>query len=204
MCLRTRIALGFVAALCIVSGCVPSKHPLSDEKTSKVDQRLVGRWVIEGDEKKDSLMVVTQKEGQNGLEITSGDDGDEDSAVAFATTIGDHHYLSAGDKEDDPEEIEYQIVLYEFADNDTLKVYSLDQQVIEKAIADGTLTGVVETKREGFIFTHIERTAKMITDSPAYLKAFLKKRGKDCFLDDDYIITYIRQPESNGNSRDQK
>ncbi len=30
--------------LALVTACVESKHPLSDEKTSKIDERLIGTW----------------------------------------------------------------------------------------------------------------------------------------------------------------
>ena len=30
--------------MAVVASCVESRHPLSDEKTSKIDERLIGTW----------------------------------------------------------------------------------------------------------------------------------------------------------------
>ncbi|HEV3341240.1 MAG TPA: hypothetical protein VG125_12810 [Pirellulales bacterium] len=189
MALRTAAALLLVAALTTASGCVPSEYPLSDEKTSKVDPQLVGRWVKDG-RKNPAVLVVTEKAGQNCLEAKEG--GEPGTTTIFTTTIGNLHYLSAMERYEEGE-FGYYIMLYELVDNDTLSVYDLDPEIVAKAIADGQLAGIVGTERVGFIFTRVRRTAQLITDSREHLVAYLTKHGKDCF--ERTPITYRRKAE---------
>jgi hypothetical protein len=192
MTLQTGTTFLLFSALAVASGCVPSKFPLSDEKTSKVDPQLFGRWVDKDD--KDSFFVVMPKDGQNALEFRGA--GAENPETVFATVINELHYLSLPFKDEETGRLQYHIVMYEFVDNDTLTLYVLDPKVILKAISDGELTGIIETDRFGLFTTRMERSAQMITDSRYYLVVYLKKHGKDCFLrDKDYEVTYVRQEQ---------
>lgn len=186
-------------ALCLSLGGTVSKDPLSDEETSKVDPQLLGHW-IGGDETTWSF-VVRERRGQNGLETIQA--VEETAETVFATAVGDLRYLSVPLKSKETGEIKYFIVMYELVDNNTLKIYNLNPEAVLKAICDGELTGLIETKQLGF---HCPpRTvimSQVITDSRYFLIDYLKEHGKDCFLrGEDEALRFIRQAPAKGDKQ---
>jgi hypothetical protein len=145
------------------TGCVPSEKPLSDEKTSTVDEDLIGEWFQVDDET--NPLVIQQKDGSpTVLEVV--DPAGEDSLPVFCTRIGDQHYLSTvfqvGAKE------EYLIIRYEFRDHDTMEWRDLNKTLVTAAIR------AEEIKGEIGLYTNI-------TDTPERIRAYLEKHGNDCF-----------------------
>jgi hypothetical protein len=123
---------------------ITKANPVPAEARGKI-REIREAWLPEEDEEKEYVLVISQKAGQNGMVVVAADD--ECPETAFATTIGEHRYLSVSQRDADTDELAYDIAIYEFADNDTLKVYSLDPEIVDKAVADGTLTGIVEWQR---------------------------------------------------------
>lgn len=113
----------FAAVLLSLASCVPEfDNPLTDEKTSKVDPQLLGKWeefddTKPADAKKDTKVywIFSLREGAENTidyrEETVHLKGDEKSkkqnemvgpATVFTTTLDGKRYLSLG-AEDDPE-----------------------------------------------------------------------------------------------------
>ena len=69
----------------LAAACVESKHPLSDEKTSKIDERLIGTW--QGDPK----MICRAKKSvvtKNALDVDVRDEnGTAHLLLCFAIDI---------------------------------------------------------------------------------------------------------------------
>lgn len=66
-----------VSTLLLFMGCVPCKHPLSDEKSSKIDERLIGEWRFFHGDKPDpvsgSIFVGRVKGSETTLEAVQCD-----------------------------------------------------------------------------------------------------------------------------------
>jgi len=127
---RRRRLLGCLAtvfAASLLAGCsIPySDHPLSDNKTSTVDHRLLGRWLqldeddeTKAEEKADAarntfeFMTVGLKKRNSKtmvmIHVELDDDGElsVERAFFFTTTIHKQHYLSYQQKEEKKEEEE--------------------------------------------------------------------------------------------------
>ena len=76
MTATARVRASFLVLAALVSAsCTPSKHPLSDETTSVVDEALIGEWSLnfEGDDgqelKLSNLFIGRKDTSKNTLEV---------------------------------------------------------------------------------------------------------------------------------------
>lgn len=184
--------------LTVVASCVDSRNPASDEKTSKIDERLIGDWKESNDS--DGVWKVTKsKDVENALEVSPPDPNGPALVLAFTTTIKSKGYLSIldadkGEKQKDsgkeakkkPEEVKYEIYQYVLTDNDTLEVRGMESKVIEKAIKDKQLVGeIVKEEKED---------KPVITDTTEGIVRYLEAHADECYPEKtDYIMTWKRQ-----------
>lgn len=169
---RTRWTLALVA-LAACTGCqwVVSKHPLSDEKTSQVDERLLGKWEFiapageqaevqaaeqpEASEEESSAQVpprfaIGRLPGKENLLEMASIEVDSDGHIQIhraplaATKLGEHFYLSfqAGPPEP-PEKRVYWIMRYEFRGEHEVRLFLLDHNAIAAAIERAEIAGTV-------------------------------------------------------------
>ena len=205
---RPARCLATVVAASLLAGCtIPySDHPLSDNKTSTVDDRLIGRWLqIEDDEEEpksdearaaearksfDFMTVGLKKNGQTtmvAVHIELGDDGElsMERNFFYTTTINKQHYLSWQQKdEDDKKTIKYVIASYTLDANGLFTTYLMDNDKVVAAIEQGRVDGEIDITIEQVNGMQKETKTAHLTASPEQLRRFLLETGTDCFDDE--------------------
>lgn len=183
-----RVALGMSAVVMLLGGCgVTSKHPLTDDATSLLDERLIGVWELvpeEGDDAESAdgprpRLYVGRLEGRpNALEAVIVSVEKEKVNVQrmdlFTTKLGEQRYASVGKGET------YVIVLYDLKQPDRVTLHFMKEEVVEAAIKKGVLAGKVEVKK-GTGFVKIETKTIRITAPPDKLAAWLKAYSPACY-----------------------
>ena len=170
------------------AACVPCKHPLSDEKTSKVDERLIGEWRFYDGDKPDAdadpLFVGRVKGRDTALEVVQSGIDKEGHVIVerillYATKIGSLQMISMPRQEvKEDRETVYDVVLYDMPDKDTVNWYVMDDQLIGAAIEKKELPGTVKSRN---ILRTTRYSEASITASPVELRKFIEKTGKKCF-----------------------
>ncbi len=184
------------------SGCAlpVSDHPLSDDKTSVIDERLIGYWMYVPKDKDENqppapYVIGRVPDKSNTLEVVYTE-LDSDGYVkvirlpVYTTTLDERHYLSLTFQSGAAQP--YLVLLYKFGDDDTLQFYFPRAHVIAAAIEQGRLPGVVERHKPqpGEETPSGEECAKpvepryksiRITATPKELAAFLKENGTACY-----------------------
>jgi hypothetical protein len=192
----------------LLGGCtIPaSVHPLSDNKTSKVDTRLIGRWVaIEEDEEtepgearektianQDLYTVGLRKSSSNTMKliyVELDDDGEVtvEKSIFFTTSIDKQHYLSWQAKEE--KKIVYVIAAYDLDANSVLTVWVMDNNKIVKAIEQGRVDGEIKITVNEKDGKKVESKTAHLTAKPELLRRFLHETGLDCF-DKEHPMKY--------------
>jgi hypothetical protein len=154
------------AALVCLSGCqwVVSKHPLSDEKTSQIDERLLGTWEFETSDnpqpetpdptapkKVAPRFVIGRQPGKETLHEMAAIGVDSDGRVqihrgpAAVTQLGDERYVSflVGEAAEPAEKRKYWIMRYELHGEHEVRLYSLDYNKVAAAIERAEIAGTV-------------------------------------------------------------
>ena len=204
------ILLAFSLALFSITACVPEfDHPLSDEKTSKIDNQLVGRWEAIKDEgskdKKKSFWIFSRQEGventlnfrEETLPLSGEDNAKTDQkdkpADAFTTRIGAARYLSVGGSKDDKgKEKSYIICRYTISKDGVLTVYLMNQEVLGRDVAARKIPGIVEYS--GKNKSRLDRVR--ITAEPSDIAEYIKARGSECFKDDLSVkLKRVNEPD---------
>ena len=208
---RLLVCLATVVATSLLAGCtIPySDHPLSDNKTSTVDDRLLGRWlqIDEDDEKKEEqkaeeardtfeFMTVGLKKSNSKtmvmVYVELDDDGEltVERAFFFTTMINKQHYLSYQQKQEKKEEeekkkvIRYVIASYNLDENGLLTVHVMDNDKLVTAIEQGRVDGEIEIRIEQVNGKQKETKTAHLIASPEQLRRFLLETGTDCFNDE--------------------
>ncbi len=148
-------------ALSFLGGCglAPSIHPLSDEKSTVLDARLLGRWYAldeSGEPQQerfpDLVYVGRSKTSEKELEVLWVEREGEHLSVkrlrVRTTKIGEHHYLSATSddltsEEEEPRPV-WLLARYRVSSPDVLELRLLDAAFVGNAIRAGQLDGQVE------------------------------------------------------------
>jgi hypothetical protein len=194
-----------VASLVAVApSCVQSRHPLSDEKTSLIDQRLIGTWRPPDDP---AVWQVSKSDQiKNVLEVTIKERAGTGKGLLFTTTIKSKSYLSFkeldGHPKKKPDAAGYEICQYAFPDNGTLEVRAMEPDAIVKAISDKILGGeIVVTKRKARPILGLfgkerieEEKTPVITDRPEGITRYLEGHADECYpAKSEPILTFKRQ-----------
>ena len=186
--------LGMAAVLLLAGSCVESKHPLSDEKTSKIDERLIGRWKIESDQGEWAVQKSTKVPNAIEIDVPGPDAG---RVLGFVTTVKDKGYISTRDADikkrdektpqpDKTDSTGYEIYQYVFLTADRVQCRGMVPEVIVKAIENKTLTGEARIKKTTTRTLFGKETVKeekvpVITATPAELKKYLEAHADECF-----------------------
>ena len=188
------------------ASCVMSLHPLSDEKTSELDQRLLGTWEKVKGNNGDDVMTVGKKKGtKNTLEFVSIELDEDDTAIVKRLTVyarrGKVDLLSIEDQGKEGKKF-YMLCKYEFPDPNTLHLILPDPQMIGEAVFRGELKGEAKSVAESETIPEI-KDGKVIsvkrdksndesnepglynivglTDSPKVIIEYLEKNASKCF-----------------------
>jgi hypothetical protein len=177
------------AALLLVlisaAGCVLNDEPLSDEKTSTIDERLIGTWrvtTIDSTEKRSELTMVIARKADvaKALEVTFDNGKEKATTDLFATTIGNEHFVSFKPvlgKEKDPEKLPYFLILkYDVGDDGSMPVHLLDLKFFLDAVRRNELTG---DKDNGNIVL-----AVLLHENPETIRKFIEQGGEKCMAKD--------------------
>lgn len=184
-----------LAATCllVLSGCggVTFESPLSDDETTRFDERLVGYWepLPSSMDKAEPapgelwhhLVVGRLAEGSDRMEAVVLD---VDSGVVkvtrielHPTRIGDHRYLSLINREE--EKKGYFVVRYHLPAEDRLQLLFLDEDVFTKAVERGVLKGVLPKSEEG---AENRSSHPHITATTAELRAWMEAHADTCVV----------------------
>jgi hypothetical protein len=197
--MRRLLLFAAAAAWLFAAGCTfpVSQHPLTDERTSVLDERLIGYWTyVPRDKEKGPpapYIIGRMKDKPNVLEMTFVElDGDGLAKVTqvpiYAAKLGEERFLSLLMAEEGVEKPGYLIARYELDDDDTARLYLLAPDVIVTAIESDKLTGVVkrQKRQEGSNPNDPPAIQEVrITAEPKELAAFLKTQGKAVFALDE-------------------
>ncbi|MDZ4817650.1 MAG: hypothetical protein SGJ20_01615 [Planctomycetota bacterium] len=155
------------------SGCVEVSQPLSSEKDSVVDTRLIGTWDYTEDGKATpERFVVGRKAGSTTImELTSPNE--EGSTPVHTKQFGKHNYLSVLDESEDGKSKAWYVAAYDFPDKNTVRLLGLNNDKIKELIKNKKIAGTVTQKD----FVDEIR----ITEEPAKLADFLEKNFQACF-----------------------
>jgi hypothetical protein len=196
--LYLRAALG----LALFAGCeLPvSVHPLSDETTSTLDERLIGNWEMvplaeraPGPSDVPPRVIFGKFAGKaNILEcVTTELDGDGFAQVhripLYPCKFGELHYLSVIMSPDEPKEKQaYLVMLYDLKDENELRFHLMNKDIIGPAIEREDIAGVVRKSDPDPNAPPAEQVKPRykevrITAEPKDLAEFLQRRGKAAF-----------------------
>ncbi len=206
------VTLWLLAVAVAGSGCttVTSRHPLSDDKTSVIDKRLLGNWrFVDTENKTDpqfsSFVVGRVKDTENMLELVFADLVADDLVEVnrlrlFPTSINGKHYVSVRKPHGDG--VEYVICQYKLAksdggqykltendrgyDDDELHLFLMTTKMIVGAIEGDKLTGSVRRLKKPLKRTagnpfNAEYQYVRITATSEQLIAYIRKHEKNIF-----------------------
>jgi hypothetical protein len=203
---RAVLLLLSVMLLATAVSCVESRNPLSDEKTSILDERLIGDWRPEGEN--DVGHWRRSKSTKNAIESTDGENvAAKETLLIFTTAIKSKTYLSCryieepiDDSRRAPPKICYTICQYEFPENDTLKVRFMDPDVIVKAIGDRKVRGEIKHQPgPGLLLMLLQKVLgvddriPIITDSPEGIAKYLESHADDCYPPRTTVMMLFKQ-----------
>jgi hypothetical protein len=208
MTIWKRALLVFIAAplMAVAVSCVESRHPLSDEKNSIIDERLIGTWRIEDD--LTIWQVKRSGDTKNALAVTIDDKSGNGTgrAILFTTTTKSKGYISIKHlDEDTPKKAQadrYDIYQYVFLNNDTVQSRCMELTAISKAISDKKLGGkldVARTDTEPAIrrfekARDVQGETPIITDSPEGIARYIEAHADECFpAKTECSLTFKRQ-----------
>jgi hypothetical protein len=179
------------AALLSLTGCDDSKNPLSDPRTAKPDERLVGVWRLPeedggltyyhvgraGDKSPKGMLQVAYVRHEKGKISSSGE------FFAFPTVLGEKRYLNvaleeeprtkpSGEKVWKAEQVVSYFVFKYQVEGDHLLLWPVNSNVKKQAIKDGKIKGVVE-----------EGLSTKFTDTTENVARFVAQAGDGLFAE---------------------
>ena len=149
--LRSFVFLSLAFCLCGLSGCINSKHPLSDPEKATVDQELLGTWLWKPTSTRvDEWDVAKAGEGfpDGMLKLQKTGGGAEETFYLFSTKIGKDRYMNVANFEgptmperwDAKRVLHYELVHYQI-DDGVLTTRKMNKDFLEKAVASRKLDG---------------------------------------------------------------
>ncbi len=178
---RTNKAKALILAAALgLAACLPdSINPLGDPQTAPPDARLVGDWAGTMNDEPATLSV-TSGEGAmlNFRVVTTDADGKKDWVLldGFPDELKKRTYMNMKFREEtdkvyDPAEQNFFVCRYVLTDDGTLTVWTMAEQPVVDAIADGGINGSVDPGK-GDRSIHI-------TDSNVMLADFIENSNPD-------------------------
>ena len=194
-----------ILLLVVVAGCEPPvlvDHPLSDEKTARIDDELIGYWKqVDLDDEADTHPVPmaigrskTHPRLHEGVHTELADDGQVTvHRLRIPTTTQEVdvsrtplRLITVAARDLNPDEREakgYLVVRYEIQAGQRLKIFMMNSLAIAQAIESNKLAGVAKRTKPPADGSKPKTKYEeiRITANPAELRAFLKKTGTSCF-----------------------
>jgi hypothetical protein len=212
------------AASLILASCddVLMERPLSDEKTSIFDARLLGEWIPATEssrDEQDTFFFGRNEQDKNTLDLIwlakRRDERIVSAPFQAFVTVANKRYISFvyRGKEDNSREAKLAIAYkYEMPDDETLWLWSIDWKFMKAAIERREMHGVVAT-RSVAAASRVDENGKTVrtpilalrpwerpegsnielTDAPSKILAFLERNDAACFQDGALKI-YTRVP----------
>lgn len=175
-----RTAPWILAATLALGGCLPDTiNPLGDPQTATADPRLVGEWSGTMNDEPASL-TVTAGEGAmlNFRVVITDSEGKKDWVLldGFPAQIKQRSYMNVKFREErdkvyDPNEQNFYVCRYVLAADGTLTVWTMAEQPVVDAIAEGRINGSVDGGKDN---RNIH-----ITDSNLMLAEFVENSNPD-------------------------
>ena len=171
---------------------------MCDEESSVADELLIGDWVARSDpnDPPSQVSIHRKQDASNVLECVElgviPDQEDDDDVLVLCTTKVRSLRLISWCEQQAGEPPSYSIWLIEPEDEDHLRIYMLDEEVIGKAILAGKLSGHV---RRGWFFGWYARALR-ITSEPDELRQYLAHAGRACFDHSSPLWTLTRLEQS--------
>jgi hypothetical protein len=228
---RVWVLLMVSAVSLILASCndVLMERPLSDEKTSIFDVRLLGEWIPATESSRDeqeTFFFGRNEQDKNTLDLIWVAKRDERIASApfqAYVTVANKRYISFvyRGKDDTSRTAKLAIAYkYEMPDNETLWLWSIDWNFMRAAIERHEMHGIVGT---GITATSlsVDENGKSVrapvvalrpweqpggsnielSDPPSKILAFLERNDAACFHD-RLLKTYTRVPRLSVFKRD--
>ena len=187
----------------VAAGCYPEfTSTLSDEKTSKVDKRLLGKWYLADDKltvphgsKRISLMILQEK-GTNAMTAVAKGGVDERQRIYTFEAEG-QWFMSVpleSKSEDGKTFIDIMIFAYR-VDKDAVRAFWLREDHFFHAVKEGKLKGRLKRTKPipaRQLGPHGTKSV-LVTDTPADLRKFISADVKSC-IDSHIAFTLTRKP----------
>lgn len=191
----TNRILGFSSALALLvmlASCVPeSVNPLGSPAPSAADSRLEGNWLEIKNPQNSLVFTGTEAPWLQVLCADISKEAKEDEEYnVYPTTIDKAHFLNVrGFEKDDSgnrkESAEFLFLRYEIDADGNLSIWSMDEDIVVKAIKAQKLKGSVQSK-DG------DKTV-ILKDSTANLVKFIEKTGAEKLFHREFG-TYRKAP----------
>jgi hypothetical protein len=169
-------------ALAACAGVV-SKHPLSTEETSLVDESMLGTWELDPSIHKDEadrfhIYIGRAEESDRAMEVVAVEVDRGDGRIKIhrarllSTTLGEARYVSLRwtDLRTRKTEDEWGFALYEREGAGTLRLFALDDRIVGEDVRAGKVPGQVV----GSVIQVVLLTA----DTPR-LREYVSSRGRE-------------------------
>ena len=179
----------FLAAALVLSACLPdSINPLGDPQTAAPDPRLVGNWSGTMNDEPATLAVTAGEGAMLDFRVVTRDSEGKEEWVklsGFPAALKDRTYINVkfveeADKVYDPKEENFYVCRYVLSDDGTLTVWTMAEQPVVDAIADGRINGSVDGSKEN---RNIH-----ITDSNVMLADFLGSANPDVVFSNKFAV----------------
>lgn len=188
---HVRVALVLLLSL-ILPGClVQTDNFLSDRKYSPADERLLGIWIVPGNEDENGFLFVRESEGGGmdilTLELNKAPGGTHqlpkwDEAVVWSTDIAGMGYLNM--TMDDAS----IILAYRISDAGALEIGFMQPDTFKAAITSGAIKG---TLKKSFLGPDAR-----LTDTAENITAYIKDNGGHAlfsFVDGEERFVLVRK-----------
>ncbi len=193
--------LGIVALLLSGCGGVLSEHPASDDATSRVDERLIGFWRVDGKastgkdgpaSQEPGLLVVGRRDGpEGGLELLTvslkqGAVLDVAREPLRATSIAGKPYASVHVTGDgSPPRPSWLVLRYDVPEEGVLRVLAMDVPKVANEVREGRIAGHAPEPGPGRSGDSVLVTLSADT---AALRAWLEQAGDGLFADGKPLV----------------
>lgn len=204
--LLTYLFLGIFSVLMISCGGVLFVNPIAPPTTGQKDTRLEGLWTVR-DEPSKVFIHIGQSDANRlkAVSIEHKENGALDIGYfsIYPSTINDQNFLNLQFREPDGKTIKdfnhYVILKYQFKSPDTLILFFINPDIIEKAVETKKLKGILSKKsrvpsikddnQKGVVpvNNYIE-----ILDSSANINDFIKNYIKDDLFEETLTLKRVK------------
>ena len=164
--------LPLVVSLLLLTGCpYESTVPLSSPGLARIDSDLIGKWMMEDKESKESAALTISRFNEKELLIIISEEGREAETLrAFVTLIGNQKFLNLQEMRGAYEDRKWMFVNYSI--KDCALTYRL---VNDSLLKDRAKAGLSQKELYGFIKKNL--TNKTVYDEPTTLACVKKSDG---------------------------